>query len=208
MPSAAFHSPGWVDVALGSAVLLSILVGLWRGFVFEVLSLAGWVVAFVAAQVWGDEVSALIPFGVQGSALNHGISIAVTFFAALIAWGLMSRVVRMLIRATPLSGVDRVLGAGFGVLRGGVLLLIVATVVLMTPAARSPLWQRSIIAPWASAGLQGLRSMLPHAVVRHLPPEVGTRVQLLPFVQVVGAARRDAGGAVQQQGPSCAASLA
>lgn len=180
MTFVASSSPGWVDLVLGAALVLSILVGLWRGFVFEILSLAGWVVAFVAAQLWGDEVASVIPFGVAGSALNHGVAIALTFFAVLLGWGLMSRMVRALIRATPLSGVDRLLGAGFGVLRGGVLLMIVATVVLMTPAARSPSWQRSLVGPWASAGLQSLRAWLPQAVVRHLPPEVGTRVQRMP----------------------------
>ena len=36
-------SLGWVDWALAAVLVLSIAVGLWRGLVFEVLSLVGWV---------------------------------------------------------------------------------------------------------------------------------------------------------------------
>lgn len=175
MPVDTFSSAVWVDVALGLAIVLSILVGLMRGIVFEVMSLAGWVVAFVAAQMWGDEVARYVPLGSPGDALNHGAAIALTFFGTLVVWGILSRIVRMLVRVTPLSGIDRVLGAGFGVLRAGVLLLIVATVVLMTPAARSPAWQRSFVGPWSTAGLLALKPMLPDAVVRHLPIAVGQR---------------------------------
>ena len=41
----------WVDLALATLLLLSIGIGLWRGLVFEVMSLAGWVIAYFAAQV-------------------------------------------------------------------------------------------------------------------------------------------------------------
>jgi membrane protein required for colicin V production len=162
----------WVDLALLAALAISILVGLWRGLVFEVLSLVGWVVAFVAAQFFGDEVGRMIPVGQPGDALNHGVSIAATFLLALIVWGLLSRLVRMLVRSTPLSGVDRVLGAGFGMLRALVLWLVVVTVVLMTPAARTSAWQQSFLGPRLTTWLMGLKPVLPSEVERHLPPSL------------------------------------
>jgi membrane protein required for colicin V production len=165
-PSKGFN---WVDVALLAAVLVSILVGVWRGLVFEVLSLAGWVAAFVAAQLWGEEVAAWLPVGTAGGALNHGVGIAATFLGAVILWGIASRLVRMLVRATPLSGVDRVLGSVFGLGRAAVLGLLVATVVLMTPAARSADWQRSYAGPWLTHCIMGMKPMLPADVAKHLP---------------------------------------
>lgn len=41
---------GWVDWALLAVLLASVIVGLVRGLVFEVLSLLGWVAAYIAAQ--------------------------------------------------------------------------------------------------------------------------------------------------------------
>ncbi|MDH4060206.1 MAG: CvpA family protein, partial [Aquincola sp.] len=59
--------------------------------------------------------------------------------------------------------------AVFGLARGGVLLLAVATVVALTPAVRSPAWQHSQGAAWLGALLAGLKPALPEAVSRHLP---------------------------------------
>jgi membrane protein required for colicin V production len=80
-----------------------------------------------------------------------------------------ARLLRAVVHATPLQAIDRVLGALFGLLRGAVLLLAVATVVALTPAARSPSWQHSHGAAWLGALLAGLKPLLPDAVARHLP---------------------------------------
>lgn len=160
---------GWVDWALLAVLVLSAAVGLSRGLVFEVLSLAGWVGAYVVTQLFAPDLAVHLPIGVPGSALNHAGAVAVTFVLALIVWSLLSRVLRMLIHATPLQVIDRVLGAGFGLLRGAVLLLVVATVVSMTPAGRSPAWQHSQGATWLGVALQGLRLVLPDSLAQHLP---------------------------------------
>jgi membrane protein required for colicin V production len=159
----------WVDWALVAFMLLSILVGLWRGLVFEILSLVGWVVAYVAAQSLVSTVAPLLPIGTPGGALNLGVAFASLFVLALIIWALSSRLLRMVIHATPLQAIDRVLGAGFGLLRGGVLLLVVATVIALTPAARSPAWQDSQGAAWLGAMLHGLKPVLPESLAQHLP---------------------------------------
>lgn len=160
---------GWVDMVLLGVLLLSVIVGLWRGLVFELMSLIGWVVAYVLAQVYTPEVAGYLPIGERGSALNHGAAFAVVFVAVLVVWSLLARLLRLLIHATPLTLIDRALGAGFGLLRGLVLLLAMATVVAFTPAARSPGWAASQGAAWLGVALQGLKPVLPPEVARHLP---------------------------------------
>lgn len=163
---------GWVDIVLLSVLALSVVIGLLRGFVFEVLSLLGWVVAYFAAQWFGPDLAPQLPVGSPGSALNLGAAFAITFIAALVVWSLAARGVRLLIKATPLSVPDRVLGAGFGALRGTVLLLALATVVAMTPAVRSSAWQASQGAGWLHAMLNELKPVLPTAVAQHLPERI------------------------------------
>lgn len=159
---------GLVDWALLAVLAVSVLVGVVRGFVFEVLSLAGWIVAWFAAQ-WGSPLlGPQLPVGAPGSALNAGAAFALAFVAALVAWALLARLVRLLIHATPLSVPDRLLGAGFGALRGGVLLLALATVVALTPASQSAAWRASQGARWLEQGLAMLKPLLPDAVSRHL----------------------------------------
>ena len=160
---------GWVDWTLLSLLLASVLVGLWRGLVFELMSLAGWVVAYVAAQVWSPDVALWLPIGARGTALNQAAGFAATFLGVLIAWSLAARLLRLVIRATPLTLIDRSLGAVFGLMRGGVLLLALTTVVAFTPAARAQAWQASQGAALLRQALQGLKPVLPVDVARHLP---------------------------------------
>lgn len=162
-------SLSWVDWALLAVLAVSVVVGLWRGLIFEVLSLIGWVAAYVAAQVLSPSVAPWLPIGEPDSAVNSGAAFAITFVLALMVWSLVARLVSLLVKATPLAFVDRALGAGFGLMRGGVLLLALATVVALTPAARSPLWQESVGAAWLGAMLQELKPVLPVNVARHLP---------------------------------------
>ncbi|ODU08990.1 MAG: colicin V synthesis protein [Rubrivivax sp. SCN 71-131] len=159
----------WIDWALLAVLLLSVLVGVWRGLVFEVLSLAGWVVAWVGAQLFGRELAPWLPVGAPGSAANVLACFVVAFVGILIVWSLLARLARLLIHATPLSLPDRVLGGGFGLLRGGVLLLALATVLALTPAAQWAPWQQSEGARWLRVVLHGLGPLLPHDMARHLP---------------------------------------
>jgi membrane protein required for colicin V production len=163
------HPLGWVDAVLLGVLVLSALVGLVRGLVFELFSLVGWLVAYFAAQWFAPVLAPHLPVGQPGSALNHGAAFACAFIAALIVWGLAARLARMLVRATPLSLVDRLLGACFGLARGAVVLLAVATVVGLTPLARSVAWQQSLGGAWLQAGLQGIKPLLPAEVSQHLP---------------------------------------
>lgn len=156
----------WLDWALLFVLALSMLVGMVRGFVFECLSLAGWVVAWFAAQ-WGSPLLApFVPLGTAGSALNLGLAFALAFIGALMVWVLLARLVRLLIHATPLSVIDRLLGALFGLMRGAVLLLAVATVVALTPASQSKSWRASEGGRWLGQALATLKPLLPEPVAR------------------------------------------
>jgi membrane protein required for colicin V production len=155
---------GWVDMALLAFLVVSVVVGLLRGFVFELLSLAGWFAAYFAARWFTPELQPHIPLGGPGSALNYGATFACAFLVALVIWSMVARLIRALIRATPLSPIDRLLGAGFGLVRGLVVLLVVATVVGVSPLSHSPAWQRSQGAVWLNALLQGLRPVFSNDV--------------------------------------------
>jgi membrane protein required for colicin V production len=160
---------GWVDWALLAALAVSVLAGLVRGLVFEVLSLMGWVVGWFAALWFAADVAPFVPIGDPGSKLNHAAAFAGVFVATIIVWALGARLVRLLLHTTPLTTIDRLLGAGFGFVRGALLLLVVAAIVGLTPAAQSHDWQRSHGAAWLQATVDGLKPWLPQQTRRLLP---------------------------------------
>lgn len=171
--TAPFELPalGWIDWSFIAILALSLLVGLWRGFVFEVMSLAGWLVAWFGSQWAAPQLVPHLPVAVAGSPLRMAAALVLCFVGILVAWALLARLLRLLIHATPLSIPDRLLGAGFGVLRGGVLLLAVASVLALTPAAQSTAWRTSQGARWLEISLQALKPLLPPGVQDWLPPQ-------------------------------------
>jgi len=159
----------WVDLALLMVLLISIGIGLWRGLVFEVLSLAGWVVAYFAASPLAPVVEELLPDSVTskfGPAVLHVVTLAIAFFFVLLVWGLASRLVKTLIHATPLSVIDRLGGAGFGALRGVFIALLLVLVIGASPLAESSTWRASRAAPVLVGVLHDLEPVLPEPVAR------------------------------------------
>lgn len=160
---------GWVDVALLSVLGLSVVVGVMRGFLSEVLALVGWLVAWFAARQVAPGLAPSMP---GGGGVSLGLAYAVVFVGALLVCGIVAWLLRQVIRASVLSGADRVLGGVFGLARGVLIGLVVALLVGFTPLAREPAWQASQGASWLQVMLVGLRPMLPPEVHRYLPDSV------------------------------------
>ena len=157
----------WIVVVV---VLGSMVLGGWRGLVFEVMSVAGWVAALVLAQLWALEAARRLP--IMGSAaepIRYAAGFVVVFVAVVFAGGLVAWLVKKLVEALGLRPADRTLGAAFGLVRGAVLLLAATVVVSMTPLKDSVYWRESVSAGWLTAALKGLKPALPASFGRYLP---------------------------------------
>ncbi len=159
----------WVDLALAVLLLLSIGIGLWRGLVYEVMSLAGWLVAYFAAPPLAPVVIELLPHATAAKLsppMLHVLALVLAFCFVLVVWSLASRLVKALIQATPLSVLDRLGGAGFGALRGVFIALLLVLVIGASPLAESSTWQASRAAPVLAHVLRDAAPMLPEPVAR------------------------------------------
>lgn len=129
--------------------MISALIGVFRGFVKEVFSLATWLVALSLAYLFRDQVGAALPLG-EGvsptiSSLAGG---ALIFVTALILGGLFSSLVHKLVKVTGLSGTDRTLGVVFGLLRGCILILALLIILpSLAPVTEQVWWQTSKLIP-------------------------------------------------------------
>lgn len=156
----------WIFAAI---LLASMLIGAWRGLVFEVLSVAGWVVSFFVAQWFASDMAAVLPLGNSDGALRYAAGFIVVFVGAVFACGFLAWVAKKLVEAVGLRPADRTLGAVFGVVRGVVLLLVVTVVAGLTPLHEAAWWQESRSAPVLGGLLQALKPALPEEFGRHLP---------------------------------------
>ena len=135
------------DFAVMAILLVSLLFGLWRGLVYEVLSLAGWPVAFLLSRLFAGDVAPMMPGpalsnieGVQET-MRITLAYAVVFVAALIVWGALAWLLSRLVKAVGLGWLDRVLGGLFGVLRGGLVILVLVWLAGMTAVPEQPFWR-------------------------------------------------------------------
>ena len=156
----------WIFVAV---LVVSLVVGAWRGLVYEVLSLLSWLAAFVLAQWFAPAVAQWLPISGGSEAMRYAAGFVLIFIASIFAGGLLAFLIKKLVSAVGLRPADRLLGAAFGVVRGGVLLLAVTVVVGMTPLHTSESWQEAAGPHIATVVLGGLKPVLPQEFGKYLP---------------------------------------
>lgn len=138
------------DYLLIAIVLVSALFGVLRGFIREALSLATWIAAVWLA--WALAPAAVPLLGGLDSAQARLWLARVLLFVAVVALGaLVSHFVASLIRRSALSGVDRGLGALFGLARGALLMALVVVAVQAVVLQPGTWWTESRIAPYGLA---------------------------------------------------------
>lgn len=158
------------DGVLLGVLLLSMLVGCWRGLVYEVLSLAAWAAAFVVAQWLAPDVVPWLPWiQTVPAAVQHAVAFTLIFVLTVFAGGLVSWLVKKWVAAVGLRPVDRTLGGIFGLARGVVLLLALTLVLQMTGMTRDAWWASSQGAGGLELLLKGLKPLLPASFMRYLP---------------------------------------
>ena len=77
------------DIVIGLLLLLSALIGLFRGFVKEVLSLIIWIAAFVVALLFAQQVSDLLTGRIDNTSVRLILAFAAIFITALVAGALV-----------------------------------------------------------------------------------------------------------------------
>lgn len=158
------------DWLLCAVLLFSMLLGAWRGLVYELMSLAAWVFAFVLAQWLAQDVSQMLPV-LQSTAeqVRYAAAFVMVFVAALFAAGLVSWLLKKLVESVGLRPVDRALGSVFGLARGVLLLLVATVVIQLLGMASQPWWQEAQGPVWLDVLLNGIRPVLPEALRAYLP---------------------------------------
>ena len=134
----------WVDTVIIAIIFLSALVGLARGLVREVMSLAVWVAAAGVGYLYHKGVAeALTPYIGQPT-VRLAAAYAVLATGVLILGAVVGAVLGALVdKAAALRWTDRLLGLVFGAARGGVLIAMVVYLAALTPVADEPWWQES-----------------------------------------------------------------
>ena len=121
----------WVDAGAGGLLLLSAVLAYARGFVREVLSIAGWVLAAIVAFIfaadakpWVEEIPVLGDFLRDSCELSIIVAFSAVFAVALVIVSIFTPLFAGLVQKSALGGFDQGLGFLFGLLRGAILVAV------------------------------------------------------------------------------------
>jgi membrane protein required for colicin V production len=158
----------WLDYAVLGVFAVSLVLGAWRGLVREVVSILGWVIAFLAANLLAGPVGPAMPQAIPTPELRVAAAYVAIFIASLILTSLVGLLLSKVIKAVGLGGVDRLLGAAFGAARGLLILLAAGLLAGLTGAPTQAWWRDSLSGPLLVQAAGMLKPLLPQTLAERL----------------------------------------
>jgi membrane protein required for colicin V production len=149
-------------------LIASVVISTLRGLVKEILSLVGWVAAFVVANAFGAKLAPMLPSVFPGETVRLIAAFIALFLGVRVLMGLLSLAVGALIDATGLTLADRGLGGLFGLGRGIVIVLAGVILCGMTSIPQQAFWKDALLSPMAEAGARTVKPFLPAALAQHV----------------------------------------
>ena len=156
------------DYVVIGIVTISLVLGLWRGVVSELIALAAWVTGFMAALEFGAATGHVVFTGLTDPALRVLAGCVLVFVGVLVAMSVIRLAVRSMVKALGLTLSDRLLGMFFGLARGWLLVNLAVLLLGFKPMPRDPWWQASRLLPGFQLGAEWLSARLPESVKRHV----------------------------------------
>ncbi|NND82489.1 MAG: CvpA family protein [Gammaproteobacteria bacterium] len=161
-----------VDLIIAVIFVISIIVGLMRGFIREALSIASWILALWLALTFstaaGEFIANYVTIPAEG--FRTGAGFALVFIGSLFLFSIVSYLLTKFLVNAAIKGTDRVLGIGFGVVRAGAIVVALILVLRGMGMEHSEWWQQSIAIGWLEPSANYVEQWLPEQL-RSTPTE-------------------------------------
>ncbi len=163
-------SPLVIDIGCVVVVFLSLLIGYFRGFIQSLLSVLSWIVAAWGTWQYADLVIPHFADFNLDPALQVIAANLALFFALLLAATVISALISRVIVVQTIVGIDRTLGAAFGIARGVLIVMVLALVSSFAFMSDASWWSDSV----ALAILEPYVMQMRDLVSPYLTPELLT----------------------------------
>lgn len=153
----------WFDIAVVVIAALSVTIGAWRGLVRIAFSVGAVVAGLAAARFFQPAVARWLATSLSPAAANIAAYVLL-FVSAMVAVGLLGRLVTQVLVLTDVNWINRLAGAGLGFI-GGCLVAaaMYAAVAFLAPVGSSPL-TGSILAPYVGEVTRTIQTVMPPEV--------------------------------------------
>lgn len=160
----------WVDYSIALAFVVSVLVGIWRGFTREILSLATWIVAVGVAWLFGQSVADYLKPWLADAVLRDAAGAALTFIATLFVGAILTHFIVIAVRDSRFSPADRTMGGGLGIVRGVIMVSLFVVVSGRMGASQDSWWQQSMLIQQFTPLARGFETIIPPRWLEWLEP--------------------------------------
>lgn len=157
------------DYIVIGIIFASIIISLLRGFVQELISLCGWIIAFILANAYAMQLAELLPESIHGTIVRIIIAFAALLIGVRILAGLVGILIQTIIKASGMTLADRGLGGLFGFMRGVLLVIVAALLCGMTAIPQQAFWQHAVLKPLVETTAK--------TVIPFLPGDIAKRVK-------------------------------
>ncbi|MCL2525210.1 MAG: CvpA family protein [Betaproteobacteria bacterium] len=156
------------DYVTIAVIGFSLLFGLWRGVIGEMVALAAWIAGIFAAIEFGQTVGEALPVDLGDPAVRVFAGCVLVFLGVLLLMALIRLAVRHMVKALGLTVSDRLLGMVFGLARGVLVMMILVGLGGMTALPRQPWWRGAVLAPPLETAVLMARQWLPDDLAKRI----------------------------------------
>lgn len=155
----------WLDWLILAFLALSIWNGFREGAVRVGIGFIALIVGFLAASwFYGIPADHMLPW-VKSRALANLFGFQIIFFGVIIAGALIASLIAQVFKLVGLTWVDRLLGAGAGVVRGALVVVVCMMVLLaFAPKRLTGAVDQSRFAPYILRGSNVIKDVTPYEI--------------------------------------------
>ncbi len=156
----------WTDYLLIAVLVFSSIAGLMRGLLREVISLITWIAAVWIAWTYSSSLEPYLGGALSDASVRPWAARTIIFVAVLLVGAAIGALIGHFVRLSLFSGVDRLLGLMFGLLRGVVALGVLAMLAHALRLQDEPWYRSSLLVPYAEQSGNVLRGLVGERKIR------------------------------------------
>jgi membrane protein required for colicin V production len=155
------------DYLVIAAVVLSAVVGSFRGFLREAIALVTWIVALFVAWHFSDSLAPHLGGLLAGYPVSTWAARVIIAVLILLFGTGLGITLAHFVRLSIFSGMDRLLGFVFGLFRGMVMLGVFVILAQVLRLDGDRWWRQSVLMPYGESIANGLRAVIGDDHPRH-----------------------------------------
>lgn len=152
------------DIVIIVILSFCLVRGIFRGLVKEVSAIIGVLAGFYAAYSYYAEIAKLLSNWISNVAYSNILSFLILFVGVLVIVNILGIIIKYILKIASLGWIDRVSGAGFGIIKG---VLIVSILLIMLTAflpKGSPVIRNSMLSPYITLVSERLAKVIPQSM--------------------------------------------